>query len=183
MAHLRVCWLVVENVSRTERRMNWSSLPSSMSSHNKIHKPRPAGSERTTGFCQKKWLFYNYGCADFMRVLRLRIRVCESVSVLSYWLIGMVGRKKNAQGHFRAMNKPDPEPIYIYWYIRFETHKKGKIWSLAFASASSQGVRKTNGLVTPHPLSRRCILRCPIVSTSFIFPSYFLFPVAWINQY
>ena len=88
-----------------------------MSSHNKIHKPRPAGSERTTGFCQKN------GSSTTTAALTSCVScVCvyECVSLflcyLSYWLIGMVGRKKNARGHFRAMNKPDPEPIYILVY-------------------------------------------------------------------
>ena len=85
------------------------------------------------------------------------------------------------EGIFQAA-RPDAEPKVILVY-KVWTHKKGKIRRLGSLSLArsvagvwlccletvGRGVRKTNGLVTPHPLSLRCILRCPIVSTSSIF--------------
>lgn len=167
--------------------MNWSSLPSSMSSHNKIHKPRPAGSERATGFFVRNmapllqlWLTVSLRACV---VASASVCVCVCESLLSDWLIGMVGRKKknkNAPGHFRA----DLEPKYISTHTHTHTlvykvwtHKKGKKtfgFSGVCLSCLESGCQENKWLGDAP--SSFPTMHSPIVSTSFIFfPSWLSF--------
>ncbi len=82
----------------------------------------------------------------------------------------MVGRKRFAWGHFSRSQQPGPTRSQkIYWYIRFEPTKRGRLArSLAFGSASRRSGCQENKWLGDAPSSFPT-MHSPIVSTSFIF--------------